>query len=740
MSAPTTWSTLANALSSNTSAPAIANQAMWNLQSGTGTVGIDATGAWKQATGAGVSIAVFDDNGQHATAVTGLLNAKPSAAAPIGVAYDATLSSFQVVGVSASKVATTMANAVNFDVANNSWGWDASLYVNRAQASWSAFFADLSNAADHGRGGLGTTQVVAAGNGRATGGDTNLSNFTNDRHMVTVAAVTSEGKAASYSNGGASVLVAAPSSGGARALTTTDLAGAAGYSAGDTTDQFGGTSAAAPQVSGVAALMLQANPNLGWRDVKTILAYAAEQPAGIATTTNGADHWNGGGLKFSNDTGYGVVDARTAVRLAETWGGQNTSANELNLSVAAAQAKTLTAGSSISYTFTVGQAINVETAEITLQGTHSKVGDLTVQLISPDGTVSTLLDHDGGSAAFQSFTFSSNAFLSEGGAGQWTLKVSEGAGAATGNFTGATLALHGADAGLSDDIFVFTDAYGSLGSGRDVIHANSGHAVINAAATTSNDVIDLHAGATSTIAGHAMTLSADSTVKTAYAGDGHVTLIANDLGNTLVGGHGITTFVGGKASDVFVSGSGNSIVTGGGGQDRLVESGNYGDWNFVKQGDGSWQLIRADGKMDLVSGVSQVQFNDKTVVLDVQGNASAAALLYGAAFDRAPDAGGLVNWTNVLDTGSSLKWVAQQFVDSQEFVQNYGASTSNTTFVHELYENALHRAPDAQGLANWTNALDHGVLDRAEVLIGFAQSLENLNNHSAAFQHGLILA
>lgn len=210
MSAPTTWSTLANALSSNTSAPAIANQAMWNLQSGTGTVGIDATGAWKQATGAGVSIAVFDDNGQHATAVTGLLNAKPSAAAPIGVAYDATLSSFQVVGVSASKVATTMANAVNFDVANNSWGWDASLYVNRAQASWSAFFADLSNAADHGRGGLGTTQVVAAGNGRATGGDTNLSNFTNDRHMVTVAAVTSEGKAASYSNGGASVLVAAP--------------------------------------------------------------------------------------------------------------------------------------------------------------------------------------------------------------------------------------------------------------------------------------------------------------------------------------------------------------------------------------------------------------------------------------------------------------------------------------------------------------------------------------------------
>ncbi len=54
--------------------------------------------------------------------------------------------------------------------------------------------------------------------------------------------------------------------------------------------------------------------------------------------------------------------------------------------------------------------------------------------------------------------------------------MSEGAGAATGNFTGATLALHGADAASADDIFVFTDAYGSLGSGRDVVHANSGHA------------------------------------------------------------------------------------------------------------------------------------------------------------------------------------------------------------------------------------------------------------------------
>ncbi|WP_368735133.1 S8 family serine peptidase, partial [Escherichia coli] len=81
------------------------------------------------------------------------------------------------------------------------------------------------------------------------------------------------------------------------------LPGSAGYAAGSVTTTFGGTSAAAPQVTGTVALMLEANPNLGWRDVRTILAMSAEQPTAIATVTNGASNWNGGGMRFSNDTG-----------------------------------------------------------------------------------------------------------------------------------------------------------------------------------------------------------------------------------------------------------------------------------------------------------------------------------------------------------------------------------------------------------------------------------------------------
>ena len=79
---------------------------------------------------------------------------------------------------------------------------------------------------------------------------------------------------------------------GTRLITTTDQVGANGlndvtpdansaepadYSVdpADFTNRMNGTSAATPMVTGIVALMLEANPDLGWRDVQNILANTA---------------------------------------------------------------------------------------------------------------------------------------------------------------------------------------------------------------------------------------------------------------------------------------------------------------------------------------------------------------------------------------------------------------------------------------------------------------------------------
>lgn len=97
------------------------------------------------------------------------------------------------------------------------------------------------------------------------------------------------------------------------------------------TGRMNGTSAATPSVSGVVALMLEANPNLTQKDVGYILAKTARKvDADIALDArqpkvkSGASQlildlpWqtNDGGFHFQNRYGFGLVDAKAAVSMA----------------------------------------------------------------------------------------------------------------------------------------------------------------------------------------------------------------------------------------------------------------------------------------------------------------------------------------------------------------------------------------------------------------------------------------
>jgi subtilisin family serine protease len=111
------------------------------------------------------------------------------------------------------------------------------------------------------------------------------------------------------------ICVTAPSSGQGHAITTTDLRGARGTNLDDCTASFGGTSAAAPLVAGVTALVLEVNPALTWRDVQAVFIQSAK----VINAESPTWQRNQAGLLYSHAFGFGLVDAAKAVQLARNW-------------------------------------------------------------------------------------------------------------------------------------------------------------------------------------------------------------------------------------------------------------------------------------------------------------------------------------------------------------------------------------------------------------------------------------
>lgn len=318
---------------------------------------------WKDYTGAGVSIAVFDPSGNvdlthpdlaanagnsfkidgspgveqygmHATLVAGVIGAERNGEGVVGVAYDATISSVAIPTDFVDPDYIDLTRWRNYDVVNNSWTMNPAFVDNFLTNPYyeNAYYS----AVKYGRGGKGTVLVFAAGNDRGTR-NTNDLNETNSLYGITVAGINAKTDLSSltigpqpFSTQGETILVSAPGSN--IASTSEILTSSTGTVFGSDYATAEGTSFATPIVSGVVALMLEANPNLGYRDVQDILAYSAHKVNDPATSwqINRATNWNGGGLHYSRDYGFGEVDARAAVRLAETWQGQKTTDNLLS--------------------------------------------------------------------------------------------------------------------------------------------------------------------------------------------------------------------------------------------------------------------------------------------------------------------------------------------------------------------------------------------------------------------------
>lgn len=515
----------------------------------------------------------------HATMVAGVMVAAKNGQGIVGVAHGATLGGHALANSGADLTGLSM--MINYDIANHSWSFAndfaiSTLHRGRISAE-TTLHTTMQYAADNGRGGLGTVMVAVSGNARAKGGSAQGSLIGNSRYAIEVGAINAQSDlstlqlgTAPFSNPGASLLVSAP---GSRIVSTShDLQTDRGSTFGRRYSDMQGTSFAAPIVSGIVALMLEANPNLGYRDVQTILALSARRVSDTATrwAINGAHNWNGGGAHISHDYGFGNVDARAAVRLAESWSTQSTGANIDHRSASSGVLnQRVTAGKVGSALLTMQPGLSVEHAEIDFDANVGRLGDLTVKLVAPNGTESILLDRAGkvpagekgasdtdmGSSRSGEFkyTFMSTRHWGEQSEGAWKLEVVNAATGAPVTLNNWSLRLYGnGDPSATGYTYFYTDEFGAQVA-EDATRATLDDLAnrtprvdktINAAAVSKDTDINLDWGVAS-IGGTPLTIMHAGEIRNIVTGDGNDVLTASSHQNAVLdGGRGSNTLRG----------------------------------------------------------------------------------------------------------------------------------------------------------------------------------------------------
>ena len=390
---------------------------------------------------------VSDDRYSHGTSVAGVIAARDNSIGVRGVAPRASIYSYDLLrAMNLANAADAAARGrVYTSVSSNSWGLSRRATVGRSSRLWDLA---VESGLREGDGGKGVVYVFSAGNDDRTGGWASLEELKTHHGVTAVCAVDQSGRRRSYSEVGPNLWVCAPSGPNTGLGITTTRIGHR-YR-----DNFSGTSAAAPQVSGVVALVRSANRALTWRDVKLILAETARK------NDPSNDWWQQAGRRrtptatkqrydFNHQYGFGVVDAEAAVQLAGTW---SNLPSFLTASVASADGAVSVPdnGPAISQSVEVDTPIDfVEWVEVDASFVAPAFRHLQVELVSPSGAVSLLSRPTGwGGSLTAPFRFGSARHLGEDPAGTWTLRVrDQQSGGTVARLTGWSLTVYGHQSG-----------------------------------------------------------------------------------------------------------------------------------------------------------------------------------------------------------------------------------------------------------------------------------------------------
>ncbi|XP_023327170.1 furin-like protease kpc-1 isoform X3 [Eurytemora carolleeae] len=371
---------------------------------------------------------LFDTN-RHGTRCAGQIAAVANNSfCTVGIAFNARIGGVKMLDGTITDAVEARSLSLNpqfIDIYSASWGPDDD--GRTVDGPGPLTRRALEEGVRKGRGGKGSIFVWASGNGGKYQDNCNCDGYATSIYTLSVSSASENGLVPWYSEQCSSTLATTYSSGssrqGERKVVTTDLHG--GCTASHT-----GTSASSPMAAGIIALVLEANPNLYWRDIQHITVRTAKQ-ANLK-----AQDWrtNGAGYNVSHAFGFGLMDAGAMVKLAVNWA----SVPEQKSCEA-----TWAGGIKIPMTQDVQLMIPVQegcSAVSVLEHVHVKVninslsqrGAFSLFLESPSGTISNLLaprplDHSvSGFEGFQIWPLMSTHYWGENPTGNWTLTIRNG--------------------------------------------------------------------------------------------------------------------------------------------------------------------------------------------------------------------------------------------------------------------------------------------------------------------------
>ncbi|XP_074651716.1 neuroendocrine convertase 1-like [Tubulanus polymorphus] len=343
----------------------------------------------------------------------------------VGVAYNVKIGGVRMLDgrVTDSLEAKAIAHALDVvDIYSSSWGPndDGKTVEGPGKLARQAFDKGIKE----GRKGKGVIYVWASGNGGGSGDNCDCDGYTASIYTLSISSASMSLKSPWYAEKCASTMATTYSSG-----AYTDMKIASVDLHNTCTTQHSGTSASAPLAAGIFALVLEANPDLTWRDLQHLVAWTSEYDP-----LKNNDDWHRNGAQFwvNPRFGFGLLNAAALVDNAKNWTNvQNKSICEV--SDRSAFPKKLKTGNEVEIKLHVsgckGQPNEInflEHVQVQINMSYTKRGVLDIDIRSPAGTITRLLTQRGrdlSSDGFKNWPFMSVHQWGEKPGGTWIVRI-----------------------------------------------------------------------------------------------------------------------------------------------------------------------------------------------------------------------------------------------------------------------------------------------------------------------------